>query len=86
MQSPEELAHAFIERTRLPPGVRDMFEDELVEMLRAYGAACAAAERESCITAVLEQANNLPADVDDGFYAGYKLAIRNAIEAIRALD
>ena len=53
-------------------------------LLRAYGDACAAEERERATQAVIGQANALSADlVDDGFYAGYRLAIRNAVAAIR---
>lgn len=50
-------------------------------------AALRAAERagmERDIQAVIGVANDLPADCDDGFYAGYKLACRNALAAIRA--
>jgi hypothetical protein len=42
-----------------------------------------AEERERAIQAVTSQANALPADVDDGFYTGYKLAIKNALAALR---
>lgn len=48
MQTPEALAAAFIERLRLPPGVRGEFETELIAMLRSYGDARAREERERC--------------------------------------
>lgn len=56
--------------------------DLLLQVLRTYGDERAAQAEQ----AVIGIANALPADVDDGFYSGYKLAITNAFAAIRALD
>lgn len=57
----------------------------IAAIIRAYGAQCATEAREGAIRAVVDSANSLPADVDDGFYAGYKRAIVVALAAIRAL-
>lgn len=58
MQTPEAIARAFIERTRLPPGVRGLFEDELTGLLRAYGDERAHAERERCHALALSSVVN----------------------------
>lgn len=48
--------------------------------------AALSAERARAIQAITSVANDLPADVDDGFYSGYKLALRNALAAVRKLS
>lgn len=55
-------------------------------MLFAAAERALAGEQEWCIQTITSVANDLPADVDDSFYAGYKLAIRNALAALRALS
>ena len=52
--------------------------------LNAAIADAVAAERARVLEAIKGVANALPADVDDGFYAGYKLGIANALGAVRA--
>lgn len=58
--------------------------DLIAAALRAYGEAQAAAQKERTIEAVTSVANSLPTDRSDAFYFGCRLAVNNAIYAVRA--
>lgn len=58
----------------------------IIPKLHAYRLEAERAALERAIQTAIGQANALPADVDDGFYSGYKLAVRNVIAALRALE
>lgn len=83
MQTLEEAARQF--HDDYFPGVHCAGDCEFIKAVTALLRTERAATRERCAQAVRGQANLLPADVDDGFYAGYKLAIANALTAVRAV-
>lgn len=79
MRSPIELVQDFLDGELSPTA--------MAQLIERYGDQRAAAEREQAIQTAIGQANALNDDtaaLDDGFYAGYKLAIRNVIAALRA--
>lgn len=96
--TPEEIATQIVRDDRwfgidyvgdddlpVPDVDRQGLARDIAAMVLAYGAQCAAAQKERDVLAVTSVANSLPADVDDAFYSGYKLAICNALAAIRAI-
>ncbi len=56
----------------------------LLAMIRNVEAAAEQRGEERAIEAVKGEANNIGADASESYYQGYKLAIRNALAAIRA--
>lgn len=72
--TPDERAAQVLERERRP--LEDMIAAAICEAMQAA--------YEDALQQVSDQANDLPAEVDSGFYYGYKTAIAKSIKAIRA--
>ena len=83
--TPEEIANR-IANDYLPVGtIRTAgflaIQKDIATALRSYGDMRANTTYKRVCDAIIGQSNTLPEDADDGFYAGYKLAIRNVLAA-----
>lgn len=79
----EEMARRLVDRLPAHPQDEALIDhDWLIQGI----ASSIRGERARCAAAVAGRANGLPADASKDFYDGYKLALRNAIAAIRSLD
>jgi hypothetical protein len=83
MMTTERMAQRLVDKLPVHPSDENLIDHEwLIDGI----ASSIRGERARCAAAVAGRANDLPADASKDFYDGYKLALRNAIAAIRSLD